>query len=76
MAPLERDFNDFHAILTQVFSGEQGSPEESVERLLDGADSEPPEQWRGGGRRAEIVSGILSRREERLNRGSEGSYLI
>lgn len=49
MVPLERDFNDFHAILTQVFSGEQGSPEESLERLPDGADSEPPEQWKGGG---------------------------
>lgn len=33
MVPLERDFNDCHAILTQVFSREQGSPEESVERL-------------------------------------------
>lgn len=33
MAPLEHDFNDFHAIPTQVFPGEQGSPEENVEHL-------------------------------------------
>lgn len=33
MVPLERDFNDFYAILTQVLSREQGSPEESVEHL-------------------------------------------
>ncbi|CAO2612727.1 hypothetical protein LEMLEM_LOCUS15727 [Lemmus lemmus] len=71
--------NDFQpslvAYLALVFSREQGSPEESVEHLPDGADSEPPEQWKRG-RRAEILSGILNRREERLNRDCEGSYLI
>lgn len=47
MAPLERNFKDYHAVLTQVFSAEPGSPEESVECPQAGADSEPPEQGKG-----------------------------
>lgn len=47
MVPLEHNFNDFHAIPTQVFSVAQGSPEESVECPQAGTDSEPPKQWKG-----------------------------
>lgn len=75
MVPLERDFNDFHAILTQVLSREQGSPEESVEHLPMELTLNLQSSGRGG-KESRTVSGILSRREERLNRGCEGSYLI
>ncbi|KAL6038280.1 hypothetical protein STEG23_004197 [Scotinomys teguina] len=47
MAPLEHNRYDYHAILTQVFAVEQGSPEESAQLPQAGADSEPLEQCKG-----------------------------